>query len=157
MRFSDMVNRLTGFSTPVFGVSWSPRAGERDEATLLIAFLEDRRVLFAPSQLEIPYHCVESILEIRKHLTAVIGKLDAASNLTLHCRAMRGECRKFLDKIGPETLEHANSWGHYQSWVFSDALGQLRGVFGSHLAAICAAYGVDVESQLAEIFPAVAE
>ncbi len=37
------------------------------------AFLEDRRVLYAPDSLEVPSHCVESVLEIRRFLSAELG------------------------------------------------------------------------------------
>jgi hypothetical protein len=39
-----ILSRLTGFSVPVFGVSWSPPEAERAVARRVIASLEDRRV-----------------------------------------------------------------------------------------------------------------
>lgn len=57
--------RLTGLSTPVFGVSWQPSTAERDVASELLLRLEDRRVLYSPSEAEIPHHCVRSIVEVR--------------------------------------------------------------------------------------------
>lgn len=41
--------------------------------------------------------------------------------------------------------------------VFLSALGELRGNFGVHLAFIAVKYGIDVEEQLAAIFPAADE
>lgn len=40
----------------------------------VIAFLEDRRVLYAPDELEVPSHCVHSVLEIRHFLSGELGK-----------------------------------------------------------------------------------
>ena len=42
---------------------------------------------------------------------------------------------------------------HYASWTFNGALGEMRGVFGVHLARLAAAYGVNVENDLAAIIP----
>ncbi len=42
----------------------------------VLAYLEDRRVLYAPWNLEIPEHCIDSILEIRHFLTDQLGHLD---------------------------------------------------------------------------------
>lgn len=39
------------------------------------------------------------------------------------------------------------------SWVFNGALGELRGVFGVHLARLAVAYGIDVEDDLGSILP----
>ncbi|MDE2346796.1 MAG: hypothetical protein KGL13_10065, partial [Gammaproteobacteria bacterium] len=65
MKFKDIAARLTGISSPIFGVSWKPPETERSVAKRVIAFLEDRRVLYSPSEMEVPDHCVESVLDIR--------------------------------------------------------------------------------------------
>jgi hypothetical protein len=51
---SSEVARLTGFSTPVFGIQWTPPESQRTVARRAIAFLEDRRVLFVPLEMESP-------------------------------------------------------------------------------------------------------
>ena len=51
MKFSEIANRLTGISTPLVGVSWQPTDLEVSAARRVIAFLEDRRVLYAPDEL----------------------------------------------------------------------------------------------------------
>jgi hypothetical protein len=71
---------------------------------------------------------------------------------------MRAACRKFLTRVqgkdGSSIVNHANSPGHWASWVFYDALGQMRGAFGMHIAQIAVKYGLDVEDELAAILPA---
>ena len=69
MNFREIATRLTGISCPVFGVSWNPPEAERTVARRVIAYLEDRRVLYNPGELEVPEHCVESVLEMRRYLT----------------------------------------------------------------------------------------
>lgn len=59
MKFQQIIARLTGFSTPVFGIQWNPPESQRTVARRVIAFLEDRRVLFVPSEMESPDHCVQ--------------------------------------------------------------------------------------------------
>jgi len=50
MKFSEIANRLTGISTPLGGVSWQSSDLEVSAARRVIAFLEDRRVLYAPEE-----------------------------------------------------------------------------------------------------------
>ena len=65
---------------------------------------------------------------------------------------MRAACRKFLDRMGdPDTRRLKLYPREAGMW---EALGELRGVFGLHVARLCAAYGVDVEPELGAIFPA---
>ena len=49
--FTEIANRITGISTPVFGVSWNPPTLDSDIAKKLLTFFEDRRVLYRS-----PYH-----------------------------------------------------------------------------------------------------
>jgi hypothetical protein len=156
MTFNDIKERLTGISCPFFGISWNPPETDRNVAKRVIRFLEDKRVLYNPSDLEMPRHCVESVIRIREFLTNEMGQTKDDSNLFGYMKAMRIACRKFLDRTFSKDerfLGEARYNGNYSSWVFSSALGELRGTFGNMVAQISAAYGIDVEDDLAKIIP----
>jgi len=157
MKFEEITKRLTGISCPVFGISWNPPEAECSIAKRAITFLEDRRVLYTPSEIEIPDHCVQSVITIREFLTKELSSVNLKSEITVSFRAMRSACRKFLNTVQAETdgriVRFANSPGHYASWEFNQALGEMRGIFGVHIARIAALYGLDVEDDLAKILP----
>ena len=159
MRFREVIARITGLSSPVFGVSWNPPEPEVAIARRVVAFLEDRRVLYVPSEMESPDHCVQSVLEIRHFLTEEIQSLSESAEIVNSLRAMRAACRKFMTTVGvrSDIIRFGAHRGHWASWEFNGALGELRGVFGIHLAKLAAAYGLDVEDDLARILPTVAE
>ena len=161
MRFTEITRRLTGLSCPVFGLSWSPAEAEVTAAKRIIAFLEDRRVLYNPTEAEIPAHCVASVQNIRAFLTSELEKQDQDATLTENLLAMRAACRKFMDAmqrldereriilVGP-----IGNAGSYSAWVFLQALGELRAMVGLHVALIAVRNGLDVENDLATILPA---
>ena len=157
MKFSEIANRLTGISTPLGGMSWQPTELEVSAARRVVSFLEDRRVLYAPDELEVPSHCVHSVLEIRRFLTAEIGRLDSGSEFAASLRAMRIACRKFLERVGVDgderTVLYANHHGHWASWTFYSALGEMRGTSGVHLARIATQFKLDIQDKLAAILP----
>ena len=79
-------------------------------------------------------------------LTSEIGLLGSDGQLVQSLRAMRAACRKFLDAVGPEDgpgVRHAFERGHYASWEFNQALGEMRGVFGIYIAILSATHGLD--------------
>jgi len=157
MKFSEVVSRITGFSVPIFGAQWNPSEAECAVARRVLAFLEDRRVLYVPSEMEIPHHCVESVLRIREFLTTELGKLDSEKEISRSLRAMRAACRKFLTTVEADDrriIQFGGEYGHYASWIFNSAVGELRGVIGIHVAALAASHGLDVEGELASILPA---
>jgi len=162
VKFKEVLGRITGFSVPVFGVSWSPPHPEVASARRVLTYLEDRRVLYNPYHLEVAEQCVQSVLDIRRFLTEIIGGLAADSKLTDHLRAMRAACRAFLDINGPG----GRRWGVLRpDWMgpgpfessFFMALGELRAAIGFHAAAIAVMHGLDVEGDLASILPASLE
>jgi len=113
MKYKDIISRITGFSVPVFGVSWNPPEPEIAVARRVLAFLEDRRVLYNPYHMEMEYQCVDSVIEIRKFLTEILGEIGINSKLMEHLRAIRAACRQFLDNTGQRanaartgTLDH---------------------------------------------------
>ena len=156
MRFLEVANRLTGISCPVFGVSWTPSELEVTTARRVISFLEDRCVLYNPTEVELPEHCVRSVLEIRQFLTPQLGEMDPQDELSKNLTAMRTACRKFLDSITPvmsDGLQH-NSLRGFSEWVFISALGEMRGIIGLHVALIATRNGLDLGRDLARIVPA---
>ncbi len=159
MRFKEILARVTGLSSPVFGVSWNPPEPEVRVARRVVTFLEDRRVLYVPSEMEVPEHCVQSVLEIRRFLTTELQSLGTGADLADTLRALRAGCRKFLNTVGARSdiVLFGAHRGHWASWEFNGALGELRGVFGVHIARLAAGYGLDVEGDLAAILPAPAE
>jgi hypothetical protein len=154
MKFSEIASSITGFSTPVFGVSWNPPEPEVKAARRVIAFLEDKRVLYDPCHLEVEAQCVQSVLDIRRFLTGEIGKLGNHSVLGDHLRAIRAACRKVLrDSRQGGSRIHMPPWhGPFESGFFL-ALGDLRSTIGIHVAAIAVMHGLDVEGDLAETLP----
>ena len=160
INFKEIAERITGINVPFFGVSWNPPESERKVAKRIMSFLEDRRVLYSPYDMEMPMHCVESIIEIRRYLTDEIGSLKSGSGLETDLRALRAACRKFLDKTQGNKHEMKYlrpPYDNISSWVFISGLGELRGVFGIHIAKIAVSYGLDIEKELASIIPIVDE
>ncbi len=156
MKFSEIASRLTGISCPLFGFSWNPPETARSVARKIIIFLEDRRVLFVPSEMELPDYCARSIIEIRGYLTSQLQNISDDSNLNAPIRAMRAACCKFLNRMNSNTdtlLPNAGKWGHWASWEFASALGEMRGTFGIMIAQLSASYGIDVKDGLASIIP----
>jgi hypothetical protein len=157
MRFKEVISRITGINCPVFGASSNPPQPEIDAAKRVVRGLEDRRVLYNPFQLEDPHHCIQSVIEVRRLLTDALGNAQVSGPLADNLRAMRAACRKFLNRAQPEDGQRDGApWhGAWGQSDFFDALGELRGVFGVHVAQIAVRYGLDVEDELASILPEV--
>lgn len=127
VRARDLTARLTGLSTPLVGAQWQPRPGETDLARRVVTLLEDRRVLYAPDEFDVPRHCVESVLEIRRRVSDVLEEAAGRDPLTGNLRAIRAACRGFLDRVGDDVARELvrPERGGTPEWVFNQSLGEL--------------------------------
>jgi hypothetical protein len=156
VKWQELLSRITGFSIPVFGISWSPPEAQRAIAKRILAVLEDKRVLYRLSEFEYPDACERSIEDIRAKLTDEIGKLETDTELAKALRGMRSACRAFLDSVQASRLiVHRLSEYQYPAkhWEFIEALTSLRKDFGYRVATLAVSYGVDIESELQSIVP----
>jgi hypothetical protein len=149
IKFGKIAKSLTGFSTPVFGISWNPPATDRDVVRKLITFLEDRRALYNPYNIETPIFVDRSILDIRKEFTDMLQSIGDNPDISPHLRAMRAACRKYMNEVDNQTRPRF----HFRDSEVFAALGELRAVFGVHIAQLAVKYGIDVEDELASILP----
>src|SRR4051794_20557658 len=95
---AETARRITGIITPFGGLQWAdPGPSERETVRGLLVFLEDRRVLFNPMELEARGQVDHSIHEIRYGCTDVLRELGERAFAVTPIRAIREACRRYHD------------------------------------------------------------
>ena len=87
--YIEVLNRFRGVSIAGVGASWNPPELEIQKARRIIAFCEDRRILFAPHNWEMKDESVDSALKIREFLTKELGDIDRQSELAKNIECIR--------------------------------------------------------------------
>ncbi|MFA6153022.1 DUF6650 family protein [Mesorhizobium sp.] len=171
--FEALRSRLTGIGFLSLSASWNPPVAQRTVILRLFNLLENRRALYVPSNFEIPGDVDRSIIEIRHELTQVLNDLPENSRAARRVRHLRTACRRFLEDAPPDyrniayRLRDAFDHGSPARWHdhgeraltpgYFVALGELRATFGLQLSALAAEFEIDVEEDLASIFPVAVE
>jgi hypothetical protein len=100
------------------------------------------------------------VFQIRHFQTECLRRGGIADELAGSLKAMRTACRKFIETVGtmrgseliiPSTADLIH--GGTSSWIFNRALGEMRAVFGLHIAQLAVRCGLDVPDELATILP----
>jgi len=145
----DLAKRLTGISTLIGGISWKPPVEERSKAQRLLVYLAGQRALHYPYDREIGSFVVQSIVDTRERLTRDIEGLSVGSILRQILRGMQAACRKFLD----ENQSPSAGYGWPYEAQLHCTLGELRALFGIHIARIACAYDLEVDVCLGGVLP----
>jgi hypothetical protein len=149
--------RVTGISTPFGGLQWSdPGPSERETVRAFIVFLEDRRVLYNPFDLEVRSQVDYSIHEIRHQCTAALQQLSEGAFASVPLRTIREACRRFHDDANVEFrfFDAGHRYHGGETPGFFMALGALRSTVGQQVALLAAHYDLDIEGDLASVLPA---
>ncbi|WP_375399026.1 DUF6650 family protein [uncultured Sphingomonas sp.] len=155
----DTARRITGISTPAFGISWAePGPSQRDRVRDYLLMLEDRRVLYNPMWLEVPSQVNASLHEIRSASTEALRQFDEQDFAIVPIRAIREACRRFHDDAAVDYPHMGWSDGRGDGNAgFFMALGALRATIGQQVASLAAHYDLDVEGDLATVLPQIDE
>jgi hypothetical protein len=145
----ELDTRLTGILTHMGGISWKPPVDEQDKARRLLVYLAGQRALHYPYDREIGSFVVQSVLDTSERLTRDIEALSMDSLLRKILRAMQAACRKFLDENQSPSAGYG--WP-YEAQLYC-TLGELRALFGIHIARIAYTYDLDVDACLGDVLP----
>jgi hypothetical protein len=151
LKFERIYKNITGLSCPIFGVQWNAPTIEADEAKNIVLYLEDKRVLFNPVNMEGAGYCAQSVIDIRSELTKGLQALPSDSNLAKSLKRMRKACQDFSDKLGHPKFSKFDF--PVQTSMLERELFKLREKCGVSVAEIAVAYGLDVDDGLASIIP----
>jgi hypothetical protein len=135
--------------------SWTPPL-DQEVARDVLAFLEDRAVLYNPYEVELPEECIGSVQLIRQHITRLLRRSGVSQELVESLRAIRAACRRFLDAVGRSP--GGGEWGPggaMTSLEFNQALGELRATVGIHVGVMAVRYDIEIEDDLARTLPAL--
>ena len=147
--------RITGISSPLGGLQWAdPGPSDQEIVRGFLVFLEDRRVLYNPYQLEIASQVEHSIHEIREECTKTLRTLSPQVFAATPIRSIRAACRRFHDDQNEEFRFFDRHWEPSQGRPgFFAALGAFRATVGQQVAMLAAHYDLDVEGDLASVIP----
>jgi hypothetical protein len=133
-----MKYRLTGISSPYGGVSWEKATSPTDRFKYLFLFLESKRILVNPIEMEIKDQCLRSVLEIRQALVEVTKDVDFPDADIGDVRQMINACNAYLDDVEPMNLTGViyKKGGNWADMAFDAAMKKFRNVFRNVIAEI---------------------
>lgn len=129
---------LNGFSTSLGGISWNKTTSSKEMFTHLLFFLESKRILVNPIELEFKDWCIESVLEIKQQLVSITQELKLKDFDADIIRNLIDACNDYLDTVKPMNLPGIiyKKDDRWEDLSFDRAMKAFRNSFKQEIAKI---------------------
>ena len=137
--------RITGLDTPIGGVSWEYTETAKHGIQELFYFLETKRILTNPIEMEIKSWCASSAIEIKTKIAEILGKYDFNAETISCLRSMADACNSFLDRLDAvpnEGIIYKNSSGDWENFAYSKAMRTFRAILKEKIELLSTAYNL---------------
>jgi len=144
---------ITGIDTPFGGLSWVSTGTAKSEIEGLLFFLESKRILINPTDMEIKSWCEESAIEIKNKLISLRIHYDFNPETVDTIRDMVSACNSFLDdmnRVNPQGIIYKNNNGDWENATFSTAMKKLHKTFREKILWLSKKYKIDFSKEIPE-------
>ena len=145
---------LNGFSTSIGGISWNKTTSSKELFTHLLFFLESKRILVNPIELEFKDWCIESVLEIKKQLVNITQEVKLKDFDADKIRNLVDACNNYLDTVTPMNLTGIiyKKDGRWEDLSFDRAMKEFRASFKQEIEKIEKKYRLKFHKIIPEEF-----
>ncbi len=136
-----MKYELNGLSLPFGGISWNKTTSTKDKFSYLLFYLESKRILINPIEMEKKEWCIESVLEIKQQLISIVADSNLKSRDIDIIRNMIEACNDYLDTVSPLDLSNIiyksnEKNGEWYDSTFDKSMKQFRKTFRNQIKEI---------------------
>lgn len=145
--------RINGFSSPVGGISWEYTESEKRQIQKLFYFLESKRLLVNPADMELPDQCVQSALEMKKFIVGLLCDFQFSDDAESHLKELCAACNDFLDGLNSRQRPHIiykNNSGDWADSDFSTIMKNFRNVFRTNIIRMEKNYELSFSKHISE-------
>lgn len=150
-----MKYELSGISSPFFGLSWEKKLSEKEMFAHLLLYLESKRILVNPIEMEKKEWCIESVLEIKSSLISITNgfPLNNADSLQI-IRNLIDSCNEYLDTVSHLNLPNIifKDGDNWEDINFDKAMKAFRSLFKTEINKIENNYKLTFNKEIPDKF-----
>lgn len=147
-----MKYEINGFSTPFGGLSWNKSITGKDLFAHLFLYLESKRILTNPIEMENKEWCITSVLEIKNNLVAFMNGVSLNQFDLTTIRNLIDSCNRYLDTVSSMKLpsiiyKNGDQW---EELNFDKAMKSFRFDFKNEIKRIEEKYKLHFNKEIPE-------
>lgn len=128
------------------------KATAQERFRYLLLFLESKRILTNPMDMEVFDHCVHSVLDIKKTLNEITKDVAWEEEDVIIVRKLQNACNNYLNAANDFDTGHIayKRNGEWEHPAFSKAMKSFRRVFKVNISAIISKYELDFSKEISD-------
>ena len=135
---------INGISFPFGGISWNKNISTKEMFSHLLLFLESKRVLVNPIEMEKKEWCIESVLEIKQKLVLITEGIELKDEEREIILNLIEACNEYLNKVVPMELPYIilKNGDKWENLCFDEAMKKFKNAFKQEIQKIEICYKV---------------
>ena len=145
--------KINGVSIPVGGISWEYTESKKKGIQEMFYYLESKRILTNPMEMEIKEWSEKSAIEIKNKLVEILSKYEYDRINVKIIKAMIDTCNEFLDdmqKIDASGSIYKNSQKDWCDMRYSTAMKKFRKNFRYNIKLLTEEYEIEFLKEIPE-------
>ena len=145
---------INGLSTSLGGISWNKTTSSKEMFFHLLFFLESKRILVNPIELELKEWCIESVQEIKQQLVLITQEIVLKEFDANRIRNLIDACNHYLDIVTPMDLPRIiyKKDGRWEDLCFDKAMKEFRSAFSQEIRLIEKKYRLKFHKNIPDVF-----
>ena len=143
--------KLNGISVPIGGISWEYTESGQKGIQEMFYYLESKRLLINPKEMEKKEWSEKSAIEIKNKLVDILSRYKYDQNIITIIKQMVDACNEFLDnmqRVEVRGILYKNLQSEWGNLEYGVAMKKFRKIFRDNIKLLAETYNITFSKEI---------
>lgn len=143
--------KLNGISVPIGGISWEYTESGQKGIQEMFYYLESKRLLINPKEMENKEWSEKSAIEIKNKLVDILSRYKYDQNIITIIKQMVDACNEFLDnmqRVEVRGILYKNLQSDWEDLEYGVAMKKFRKFFRDNIKLLAETYNITFSKEI---------
>lgn len=143
--------KLNGISVPIGGISWEYTESGQKGIQEMFYYLESKRLLINPKEMENKEWSEKSAIEIKNKLVDILSRYKYDQNIITIIKQMVDACNEFLDnmqRVEVRGILYKNLQSDWEDLEYAVAMKKFRKIFRDNIKLLAETYNITFSKEI---------
>lgn len=143
--------KLNGISVPIGGISWEYTKSGQKGIQEMFYYLESKRLLINPKEMEKKEWSEKSAIEIKNKLVDILSRYKYDQNIITIIKQMVDACNEFLDnmqRVEVRGILYKNLQSDWEDLEYGVAMKKFRKIFRDNIKLLAETYNITFSKEI---------